>query len=155
MRRGAADCGQRDFPPSSSAILRPMLSSAYRFHGATPRSWNSCGQCGQFSASSHVSNLAAHSVKIREPRPEVQFGRGSAQPSKAKTPGWLSGDEREPTRILEQSPLQRNLSKVGPRTWNAKIHNRRSQIDLAPIERHNRDWRLWWPQPHGVSGDGD
>ena len=29
-----------------------------------------------------------------EPRPEVQFGRGSAQPSKvlASTPGWFSGD---------------------------------------------------------------
>jgi hypothetical protein len=59
-----------------------------------------------FRASSLLSNLAARLVKMREPRPEVQFGRGSAQPSKAKMPGWLLGDEREPTRIfiLEQSP---------------------------------------------------
>ena len=93
-------------------------------------------------------------IKIREAPAGGSIRPGQHSRAKAKTPGWLLGDEREPTRILAQSPLQRNLSKVSPRTWNGKIHNRSSQINLAPIEHHNRDLRYGDPNLMGCRGMG-
>jgi hypothetical protein len=78
--------------------------------------------------SSLLEQLGRPLRKIREPRPEVQFGQGS---STAERKGWDArlalGDERI-NAILGQPSRQSNLSKVSLRGservlfWQRPIH---------------------------------